>query len=121
MPKTALETGHAAEELACHYLSRQGLKTLCRNFHCRRGEIDVVMEEGKTIVFVEVRYRKHSRFGSAAESVTRAKQARLIAAALHYLQQYPKYTHRPTRFDVVSITRQSSQPEIDWIKDAFQN
>lgn len=121
MPKTAIETGHDAENIACHYLTRQGLKILCRNFHCPRGEIDAVMKDGETLVFVEVRYRKHTRFGSGAESVTHTKQAKLIATALYYLQKHPKYSNRPCRFDVVSITQQPQQPDIDWIKDAFQN
>ena len=121
MSKTALATGLEAEELACQYLQQQGLKILSRNFRTPRGELDVIMEDGKTIVFVEIRYRKQTRFGSGAESVTQAKQAKLITTALYYLQQHPKYTHRPTRFDVVSITRQTGQAEIDWIKDAFQS
>lgn len=121
MLKTAIETGQQAEELACHYLSKQGLKTLCRNFRSPRGELDVVMEDGETIVFVEVRYRKQNRFGSGAESVNHTKQAKLVATALYYLQQHPKYYNRPTRFDVVSITSQIQQPGIDWIKDAFQS
>ncbi len=107
--------------MACHYLTKQGLKTVCRNFRSPRGELDVVMDDGTAIVFVEVRYRKQIRFGSGAESVNHTKQAKLIATALYFLQQHPKYHNRPTRFDVVSITQQTHQAEIDWIKDAFQN
>lgn len=81
----------------------------------------MVMEENNTIVFVEVRYRKQTRFGSGAESVNHTKQGKLIATALHYLQKHPKYNNRPSRFDVVSITQQAAQAEIDWIKDAFQS
>ncbi len=79
------------------------------------------MEDGDIIVFVEVRYRKNTRFGSGAESITHAKQAKLIATALYYLQKHPKYHNRPTRFDVISITNQIQQNGIDWIKDAFQS
>lgn len=121
MVSTAIETGQQAEELACHYLSKQGLKTLCRNFRSPRGELDVVMQDGETIVFVEVRYRKQTRFGSGAETITHTKQAKLVATALYYLQLHPKYHNRPTRFDVVSMTKQVQQAEIDWIKDAFQS
>lgn len=121
MAKTAIETGQQAEEMACHYLSKQGLKTLERNFRSPRGELDAVMEDGDTIVFVEVRYRKQTRFGSGAESVNHTKQAKLIATALYYLQQHPKYHNRPTRFDVVAMTDQVQQARIDWIKDAFQS
>ena len=121
MVKTAIETGQDAEDMACHYLTAQGLKLLCRNFHSPRGELDVVMEDGSSIVFVEVRYRKQIRFGSGAESVNHTKQAKLVATALYFLQKYPKYHNRPARFDVVSITQQARQAEIDWIKDAFQS
>lgn len=121
MLKTAIDTGRDAEDMACHYLAGQGLKTLSRNFHGPRGELDAVMEDGTTIVFIEVRYRKQIRFGSGAESVNHAKQAKLVATALYYLQKHPKYHNRPTRFDVVSITQQATQAEIDWIKDAFQS
>lgn len=120
MAKTTIEAGNEAENMACHYLVKKGLKTLCRNYRCRRGEIDAIMEDDKTIVFVEVRYRKHTQFGSGAESVTHTKQNKLIATALHYLQKHPKYNNRPSRFDVVSISHQSQQLEIDWIQDAFQ-
>ena len=121
MAKTAIETGHDAEDMACHYLLEQGLKTLCRNYRCPRGEIDAIMEDNNIIVFVEVRYRKHTRFGSGAETVTHAKQSKLIATALHYLQKHPKYSNRPSRFDVISISHHSQQAKIDWIQDAFQN
>jgi Holliday junction resolvase-like predicted endonuclease len=59
------------------YLHCQGLKTLARNFNCRVGEIDLVMEDGECLVFAEIRYRKNNRFGSGAETVTRSKQGRL--------------------------------------------
>ena len=121
MTKTALATGLEAEELACQFLQQQGLKILSRNFRSPRGELDVILEDGQTLVFVEIRYRKQTRFGSGAESVTHAKQTKLITTALYYLQQHPKYSNRPSRFDVVSITRQTGQTEIDWIKDAFQS
>lgn len=120
MPRTRSETGRQAEDLACRYLAGHGLKTLCRNFHSPRGELDVIMEDGDTIVFVEVRYRRHDRYGSAAETVNHSKQGKLIATALYYLQQHPNYSNRPTRFDVVAISPQTRQDGIDWIKDAFQ-
>lgn len=121
MLNSTIATGQEAEETACQYLSRHGLKVICRNFHSARGELDAVMEDGDTIVFVEVRYRRQTRYGSGAESVNRTKQAKLISTALYYLQKHPKYSNRPTRFDVVSITQQPQQAEIDWIKDAFQS
>lgn len=114
--------GAAAEQLACHYLQQQGLKLLKRNFHSRRGEIDLIMQDKHSLVFVEVRARKTAKFGSAAESVTLQKQQRIIATAQLYLQQHPQ--HQPCRFDVITLTADAAHPEkaaIDhWIQDAFQ-
>ena len=112
---TAQQTGQAAEARACAHLERAGLKLLARNFRCRQGEIDLVMREGDTLVFVEVRYRHQSHFGSGAESVDRRKQARLIQAARHYLQTHPAQAEQPCRFDVVSLAPE----QIEWIHDAF--
>lgn len=121
MQATTIEKGQDAEELACRYLGKQGLKLVSRNYRCVRGEIDIIMEHDNSIVFIEVRFRKDSRYGTGAETVTRTKQAKLITTAMHYLQNNPRYSNRPSRFDVVSITGQSSEPQIDWITDAFQN
>ena len=114
--------GRLAEDFACRFLEQRGLRLLTRNYRCRRGEIDLVMKDSDCIVFVEVRSRGNSRFGSAAESVDRHKQARLIAAAQHYLQRHQSIADAPCRFDVVSIalTPQTTHPPLQWIQDAFQ-
>lgn len=109
--------GQNAEELAMRHLQRQGLKLLTTNYRCKRGEIDLIMQDSGTLVFIEVRYRKSDAFGSAVESVTSVKQNKLIAAARHYLQAYQ--SNPACRFDVVGISGQS-RPRIEWIKDAFQ-
>lgn len=110
--------GSDAELLALRYLEQRGLLCLERNYRCKLGEIDIIMKQQDTLIFVEVRYRKQSAFGSAAESVTTTKQRKLIRAAQHYLQ-----THRlfdsPCRFDVLAIGGESSE-QIDWIPNAFQ-
>lgn len=114
--------GQEAEDLACRYLQERGLHLLERNYRCKRGEIDLVMRDTASIVFVEVRYRRSTRFGSGAESVDRHKQAKLTAAALHYIQANKTASRCPARFDVISITadpRQEQQAEIQWIKNAF--
>ena len=79
-------SGSAAEDAAKTHLEQRGLKLLEQNFRCRRGEIDLIMQDGTGLVFIEVRYRRQNRFGSALESVTPAKQARVVAAARYYLQ-----------------------------------
>ncbi len=112
--------GRAAERIACEHLLAQGLELLARNYRCKRGEIDIVMRHAKELVFVEVRYRRNIRFGTPAESVDRLKQARLVSAAMHYLQQKRPRHYAGIRFDVVAISQHSGRPEIDWIQDAFQ-
>ena len=121
MNTSTIEKGQDAEKLASEHLEKQGLTLIERNFRCPRGEIDIIMEQGKTIVFVEVRYRKHTQFGTGAETVTKNKQSKLIMTAMYYLQKKPQYSNRPSRFDVVSITPELHGPHIDWITDAFQN
>ncbi|HKJ23166.1 MAG TPA: YraN family protein [Gammaproteobacteria bacterium] len=112
--------GRLAEEFACRFLQRRGLELLARNYYCRRGEIDLVMNDSGCIVFVEVRYRGNPRFGTAAETVDRRKQARLIAAAQHYLQRHRAAAGAPCRFDVISVSPASSAQPLQWIRDAFQ-
>jgi putative endonuclease len=110
--------GSEAEQRALRFLERKGLRLLTRNYRCRQGEIDLVMREGNFLVFVEVRYRKHNRYGSPAESVTAKKQQRILSAAARYLLETAETKPRPCRFDVVAISAEGEN--IDWIRDAFQ-
>ena len=112
-----ISTGKDAEDHACRYLQARGLQLVQRNYHSRRGEIDLVMQDKDSLVFVEVRYRRQSRFGSAAESIDRRKQSKLIACANHYLQAFPGIAGQPCRFDVVSIG--GNMKRIEWIRNAF--
>ena len=111
--------GKWAESIAQDHLRENGLETLAVNYRCRHGELDLVMLDDSTIVFVEVRYRKSSSYGSGTESVTTAKQQRLIATANHYLQHTGSSENVACRFDVVAISDIRKCPDIDWIKDAF--
>ena len=106
--------GAAKESLAADYLVRHGLRLIARNHRCRFGEIDLVMRDGDALVFVEVRYRGSSCFGTPAESIGGRKQRRLIAAAGHYLSASQSLL--PCRFDVVAI---SGHDRVEWIKNAF--
>ena len=115
-----IDIGRQAENAACHYLEAQGLSLIARNYLCPRGEIDLIMQDKNTTVFVEVRYRRNSRFGSGAESVDRRKQDKLLATAAHYLQQNPKAAKGACRFDVISMNAVSEIQKLDWIPDAFQ-
>jgi len=114
------QIGKQAEADACDYLQRQGLTLVERNYLCKRGEIDLIMQHKQTTIFVEVRYRRSNRFGSSAESVDWRKQAKLLATAEHYLQQHPRAAQNACRFDVVALTTENKQQHIDWIVDAFQ-
>jgi putative endonuclease len=109
-------SGAQAEALACAHLEQAGLKLITRNYRCPQGEIDLVMDERGTLVFVEVRYRRSSAFGSPAETVDRRKQARLTAAAGHFL--LTRRADRACRFDVVAVSG-GEPPCIEWLRDAF--
>ena len=111
-----LQTGQNAEQQAFEYLLAAGLRPVARNFRCKFGELDLLMLDGQTLVVVEVRFRKSNRYGSALESVTPAKQSRIITATQFYLSSHPNF--RQIRFDVVAL---SGDGGMDWIKNAFQS
>jgi putative endonuclease len=113
------DRGRDAEERACRLLQARGLTLITRNYRCRHGEIDLVMRDSAATVFVEVRYRGNRRFAGGAESVDHRKRARLIAAALHYLQRHPEAAARPARFDVIAAAPGSGEDSLQWIRDAF--
>lgn len=112
-----IETGIQAEQLACQHLQAHGLLLRDRNYHCPAGEIDLIMQDADSLVFVEVRFRKNSHFGNGAESITRQKRRKIIATASHYLQH--SRSRHACRFDVVSISGGRKQPDIEWIRNAF--
>mgnify|MGYP000895225557 FL=1 len=100
--KLTHEQGAASEQAALDYLLAAGCTLLARNWHCPFGEIDLIMQSGDTVLFVEVRYRRGSSFGGAAYSITPAKLAKLQKSAEHYLQQ-KRLTGRPCRIDAVLL------------------
>jgi putative endonuclease len=113
----AASSGARAEDIACRYLERQGLVVLRRNWRCRFGEIDLVLREGETIVFVEVRLRTRADYGGAAESIHAAKRARLFAAARAYLAR----SREPQcRFDAVLLDR-LDPGRVEWIRNALSD
>ena len=109
-------SGDHAEALAAAYLERQGLQIVERNYRCRQGEIDLIMRENGTLVFVEVRLRSNSRFGGAAESITQQKQEKILQAARHYLAGQRKLPQ--CRFDAVLLGALDGDT-IEWLKNAF--
>lgn len=115
-PKTL--QGRMGEDLACRYLQDRGLVLVERNYHCRCGELDLVMRDSDQLVFVEVRYRRSHRYGLPAETITKSKQMRLIRTAARYLQ-HRRY-RSSCRFDVIAISPTHGENVLQWIKDAFQ-
>jgi putative endonuclease len=107
--------GVDAEAMAAAFLEARGLKILVRNYQCKLGEIDLVVRDGATTVFVEVRRRASSAFGGAAASITTAKRRKLLRAARHYLSRLP--TVPECRFDALLI--EGEPPRIEWLRDAF--
>lgn len=111
-----MNIGAQAEQLAAQFLQRHGLSLLHCNYRCRYGEIDLIMRDGETLVFVEVRLRSRQDFGGAAASIGAIKQARLLKTAQHYLSSLK---HMPAcRFDAVLLQKGDSSG-IEWVKNAF--
>jgi len=114
-----LRAGASAERAAERYLRRQGLRLRHRNYRCRGGELDLVMADSDSLIFVEVRHRRGSQFGGALASVTAAKQQRLLRAAHEYLLREKIPGQQPCRCDVVTVEGDLGNPRIEWIRHAF--
>lgn len=117
---TTHSKGVLTEDIAAKYLCQQLLIELARNFHSRQGEIDLIMRDQHTLVFIEVKYRKNVNFGSAVATVTAKKQHKIKKCAAFYLQQngFNEY-NTPCRFDVIGIEGELNHPQITWLKNAF--
>lgn len=114
---TTRSIGQRHEETAAAYLQQQGLRLIERNFNSRMGEIDLIMLDDNTLVFVEVRYRKNDAFGSAIESVTYKKQQKILKTAQLYIMKHRQYQQLNYRFDIVGISQNGRT--IDWLNNAF--
>lgn len=124
---TTLDQGRHAEQACCEFLKNHGLKLLQKNFRGRQGEIDLIMLDKKTLVFVEVRYRKNNDYGGALASITPAKQRHIQATAELFMQQQPQYKN--ARIDVVGMSKKTHNDDpgndatfdyhYEWIKNAF--
>jgi putative endonuclease len=110
-------TGQQGEDAATSYLTGQGYRLVARNWRCPVGELDIIMEQEATLVFVEVRARRSQRYGSAEESITPPKQARLIELAQTYLQEND-LLHRDWRIDVVAVELGQQPARINHIINA---
>jgi putative endonuclease len=110
--------GQRAEDIALEFLQRQGLELIERNYRCRYGEIDLIMEDGRAVVFVEVRFRGSLRFGGPLESVDRRKQEKLLITAALFLKA--RQLDRPARFDVAALSPEGGELAVEWVRDAFR-
>ena len=108
-------SGQAAEDIAAAWLQKKGLRLLERNFRCKAGEIDLILRDGATLVFAEVRYRGSAAFGGAAASIDAKKRHRILTAARYYLMDKPD---QACRFDVIALDR-LDPAAVEWLRDAF--
>lgn len=112
--------GQLTESYAQQYLSKQGLILIERNFHSRQGEIDLIMLDGDTYVFIEVKYRKSKEFGGAIAAVSASKQKKIKQCVTFYLHQNSLNEYNtPCRVDVVALEGDITQPDVTWLKNAF--
>jgi len=107
--------GSRAEDRALQFLRQHGLRLLARNWRCKLGELDLVMQDGDTVAVIEVRSRSRTDRGTAAETVDARKQARVVRATRLWLARQPHFAEQPLRFDVVTL----DAGELEWRKEAF--
>ncbi|SDU82846.1 YraN family protein [Pseudomonas mucidolens] len=118
--RTSSQSGKDAERQALEHLQHQGLRLLAQNWLCKRGELDLVMLDGDTVVFVEVRYRKHAQWGGALASIDGRKRQKLILAAQFFLLSEHRWADSPCRFDVVAIEcAPHGTVDLNWLRNAF--
>ncbi|MCP4471266.1 MAG: YraN family protein [Gammaproteobacteria bacterium] len=108
------------EKQARDYLGAQGLRLLQSNYHCRFGEIDLIMRDADTVCFIEVRFRKSLDYGGASASITATKQRKIVKTALFYLSSNRGLLNHPLRFDALLIQQQADgNHDFNWIRNAF--
>ncbi len=112
--------GQITEQFAERYLTARGLKLVDKNYHCRQGEIDLIMKDQKTYVFIEVKYRQSSFFGGAIAAVSANKQRKIKHCVTFYLQQAGLNEYNtPCRIDVVALQGDLNNPKVTWLPNAF--
>ena len=122
MTEARQNLGKSGEDLAAQELESRGYALVERRYRTAHGEIDIIARDGETIVFVEVRRRSTGQCGTAAESVTPAKQRRVIRMAIAYLSSHGLYDRCPVRFDVVGIDDVlDGDPQITVYAGAFDD
>lgn len=118
MSKRRINLGKTGEDIAVHFLTKSGFTIIARNYRNTFGEIDIIALDGKNHVFIEVKTRSNTHFGTPEESVTYAKQKQIIKVAESYLH-FNELLDSPVRFDVVAVTMYQNRPKINHITAAF--
>jgi len=113
-----IATGKLGEDLAVAYLRKAGYRILAQNYRCLHGEVDIIAQDGDSIVFIEVKSRKSETFGEPQEAVGLEKQKKLSRISLHYLQQRHLETCN-ARFDVMAVKLLPDGTRIELIQNAF--
>ncbi|WP_057832637.1 YraN family protein [Colwellia sp. TT2012] len=117
---TGTDKGKVSEQFAEQFLVKQGLSLIDKNYHCRQGEVDLIMLDGDTYVFIEVKYRKSKAFGGALAAIPLSKQQKVKHCVTFYLHQAGLNEYNtPCRIDVVALEGDISHPQVTWIKNAF--
>ena len=111
--------GLSIERIAAQYLQTKGITILDYNFHSIYGEIDIICRDQSNIIFVEVRYRKNIQYGLPVETINYTKQKKIILTAQYYLSQNDWTINIPCRIDVISISGNISNANIEWIQNAI--
>lgn len=120
MKKDNRKKGQLGEKLAADYLIKtKGHRLIQSNYHCSRGEIDLITETGKTLVFSEVKFRRDVRFGLPAQAVDFRKQRHIIQTALWYLHE-ERIDNKNIRFDVIELIDRDGKYWIRHHENAFQ-
>ena len=109
------------ENQAKNYLVQHGLVLLKQNYHCRFGEIDLIMLQQDVVSFIEVKFRNSMAYGGAASSISTQKQKKIVKTALFFIAQNEKFKQHSIRFDALLIQQQadSKNADINWIQNAF--
>jgi putative endonuclease len=119
-PSDRRARGNAVEAAARMHLLKAGLREVAANANYRFGELDLIMLDGATLVFVEVRYRRDLRFGGGAASIDASKRRKLVHAAQAYLSAHRQHANTACRFDVIEADGDPAAPRLHWLRDAFR-
>lgn len=114
-----LDNGRIAERLARRFLLDRGLTAVTANYRCRFGELDLIMRDARLLVIVEIRYRRRFTHGGPIESISAAKQRKIVRATQHFIRGHAAWRNAPVRFDVVGLAGTLQAPDIRWIAGAF--